>query len=107
MSIKGIDSQIMIARLPDNVRDTHALVKRPEVAQEYLAARQKVLEAQEQTKVIKSHESEMEQIRTDVDKESEGKQGEGEGGHKSKRDGEEDSPNMLVPPGNHVIDMIV
>ena len=107
MSIKGIDAQIMITRLPDNVRDMSASQKRTEVAQEYLAAQGKVRDAHDQSRVTRTQETEMERIRTDVDKESSGGSGgsEEEGGKAGKEDKYDTTPELLVPPGNNVIDI--
>ena len=108
MSIRGIDTQIMMTRLTDTIRETSVLQKRPEVAQEVLAARGKTDNAEEQTKVAKMSEAEMEKIRTDVDEGGDGSY-EGEGGanpDEGDRDAELD-PDMIVPPGDYIIDIII
>ena len=108
MSIKGIDTQIMITRLPDNVRDTSALMKKPEVTQQFLAAQGKINDAHDQARVTRTQESEMEKIRTDVDEDSEGGYGGGDGGEKQEKgENKETLPELLVPPGNNVIDIRV
>ena len=105
MSIKGIDTQIMITRLPDNLREASALQKRPEVAQEFLAAQGKVNNAHDQNKVSATLEAEMEQIRTDVDEGSAGGyDGDGGSGSGKKKESDQD---FLVPPDNHMIDITV
>ena len=106
MSIKGIDTQIMINRSPDVARDASNMQKRPEVQQEFLAAQQKAADAHSQSKVSRTTESEMENIRTDVDGRSSGGGGEGSGSEKERRN-DENQENMLVPPGNSVIDIKV
>jgi len=106
MSIKGIDTQIMISRLPDNARDTSIIQKRPEVVQEFLAAQTKISNAQDQSRVIRTTETEMEEIRTDV--EEGGGSGAGAGGFGAEeKDNDEVDPDMLVPPGNNMIDIRV
>ena len=105
MSIKGIDTQIMITRLPDNLREASALQKRPEVAQEYLAVQSKINDAQDQNKVSATLETKMEQIRADVDEGSAGSY-EGDGGTGSGKKQESDQ-DFLVPPENHMIDIKV
>ena len=105
MSIKGIDAQIMITRLPDTQRDASVMQKRPEVMQDFLAAQGKVNDAHDQNKVSATLESEMEQIRSDVDGGS-GSDYEGDGGSGSGGKKEEDQ-DFLVPPGNNVIDIII
>jgi len=108
MSIKGIDTQIMMTRLTDNIREASVLQKRPEVAQAVLAARGKTNDAQEQTRVAKMSETEMEMIRTDVDEDGSG----GYGGEGEPSPGEVDSydeldPDMIVPPGDYIIDIMI
>jgi len=108
VSIKGIDTQIMISRLPDNARDTSAIQKRPEVAQDTLAVKAKINDAEDQTRVAKTLETEMERIRPDVEGGSGGAYG-GEGGsspHKEDDSGELEY-GTLVPPEKHIIDITV
>jgi len=105
MSIKGIDTQMMITRLADNVRETSAMQKKPEVTQEFLAVQGQINDAQDQGRVLRTSESEMEQIRTDVDEESGGGGGgESAADHKAREE-DEFAPGMLVPPGNNIIDI--
>ena len=109
MSIKSIDAQMMIARLPDNVNQASSLVKRPEIVQEFLAHQGKINDVHDQSRVAKTLESEMEQIRTDVDEDSQGGYGGGgDNGSRSGRGGNEEvDQDMLVPPVNHVIDITI
>ena len=108
MSIKGIDTQIMITRLSDSVREASATHRRPEMAQDFLAIKEKINDAQAQSRVAKTTESEMEKVRTDVDEGGNGAYG-GDGGSKSdedKQDGNTGS-DLIVPPGNNIIDITV
>ena len=99
---------MMITRLPDNVREASNLIKRPEVAQEFNAKQGKITDAQDQTRVAKTQESEMEQIRTDVDRESAGSYGGQEEGSGSGKDKKEDPEQiLLVPPSKHKIDIMI
>jgi len=109
MSIKGIDTQIMINRLPDNVREASAIQKRPETIQDVLAQRELINDAQEQSRVAKTSETEMERIRSDVDEGGGAAYEGGEGGPGSDDEEyiEELDPDMIVPPGNHMIDIII
>ena len=105
MAIRGIDTQIMINRLPDNVRAASELLKRPEIVQDMLGAQSKINDAQEQNRVTKTAEAEMEQIRADVD-EGAGNEYEGDGGAEHSGEGEEETnPDMLVPVEDHLIDI--
>lgn len=106
MSIRGIDTQIMISRLLDNVKDTSAVQKRPEVAQDTLAAQAKVSATQEQSKVAKTMESDMERIRADVDGGS-GAGYEGDGGHGKDKEKDELEPGSFVPMERHFIDITI
>ena len=107
MSIRGIDTQIMINRTAEFSKDASAMMKRPEVQQEFLAAQQKVSDAQAQGKVLQTQESEMENIRTDVDGGGLGGGG-GEGAEPDEDEKKGDSARaMLVPPGNNVIDITI
>ena len=107
MSIRGIDTQIMISRLTDNVRDTSAMQKRPEVIQDSLAAQGRINDAQDSTRVAKTLETEMEQIRPNVDDGGGAAYGGGEGDGTGKKKKEEQDKDLLVPPVNHIIDIVV
>jgi len=106
MSIKGIDAQIMVTRSPDFAREASALLKKPEMTQEFLAAQTKLTDAQDQSRVLGTEQAEMDTIRSDVDGGSGGAYG-GDGGAGSGEDeNDEDIPvSMRVPPGNNVIDI--
>ena len=104
MSIKGIDTQIMVARTTDFVRDTSAMQKKPELTQEFLAVQAKVNEAQDQSRVNKTTESEMQKLNVDDGGGSGG--GGGGGGDRNGQD-DEQQQEALVPPENHIIDIRV
>jgi len=104
MSIKGIDSQIMIARTADFSKDTSAVQKKPEVTQEYLAVQEKINDAQDQTRVAKTSETDKAELRPD-DGGGDGSGG-GGGSGKKKKNGETEV-EMLVPPSDSVIDIWV
>ena len=107
MSIKGIDAQMMITRLPDNVKEASAIQKRPEMAQDILANQGHIKDAQEQSRVARTSEAEMEKIRTDVEGGGSGANGGGENGSGPGEEGlqEEIDPDMIVPPGDNIIDI--
>lgn len=108
MSIKGIDTQIMISRLPDNSKDTSAVQKKPEVWQDQLGQQSKINDAQMQSKVAKTSESEMEAIRPDVDEGGSGAGGyDGSQGSGRGEEDEKPKPGMLVPPDRHIIDITI
>lgn len=106
MSVRGIDVQMMITRLSDNIREASAAQKRPETVQDVLAFKEKINTAAAQERVAKTTESDMEKVRVDV---YEG--GGGGGGDDSERDGdekdEEDETELVVPPGDNIIDILV
>lgn len=92
MSIRSIDTQIMITRSADMVRETSPLLKNPENFQSQLANVAKQEAADNQSKVLATEESEMENIRTDEDGSGSGAAG-GGGSHHGE-DGEEENPNQ-------------
>ena len=106
MSIHSIDAQIMIARTADYMRDASALQKRPEVAQDYLAVREKINDARDQTRVGKTPESEAAMLNPDG---GDGGAGgyEGSPGYDKRGKKDDDDANMLVPPGSSHIDIKV
>ena len=105
MSIKNIDSQIMIARTTDFARDASAAQRKPEVAQDYQAIREKLMDAQEQSRVAKSLDTQRPELNPD---EGEGGSYYGEGAESGeKKEIDETGADMLVPPGNNVIDIRV
>ena len=104
MSIRGIDSQMMIVRAPDAARDASEQLKKPEVSQDQQAMLAKFNETLEQKRVQHTSESEMETIRADKDGGGKGGRG-GGGGHGEDQPDEDPSSGLLVAPGNHMIDI--
>jgi len=100
MSIRGIDTQIMITRATDFVRETSNTLRQPEVSQEHLAAQTKVDSTLDQSRVAATTESEMDNIRTDVDGEGSGAAG-GEGSQEEEEMTEEQKAELLVAPAEH------
>jgi len=100
MSIKGIDTQIMITRTSDFVRETSNIQRQPEVTQEHLAAQTKIESSQDQSRVSALNESEMEEIRTDEDGRGSGAGG-GDGGSREDEMTEEQQRELLVAPADH------
>ena len=70
MSIKGVDAQIMIARVPDFVRETSAQLKVGDLMQEYLAAQTKAAEDREKSMVTKTNQAYKPELR--LENESDG-----------------------------------
>ena len=111
MSIRGIDTQIMITRSSDFVRETSNIQKHPEVTQEHLAAQAKIESDVDQSRVLATTEAENENIRTDVDEEREGSAG-GEGSGQSSQEEDdtgEVAPELRVAPAayDQLIDIVV
>ena len=101
MSIRGIDTQIMITRATDFVKETSTVQRQPEVAQEHLASQQKVESTQDQSRVTATIEAENENIRTDVDGEGSGAAG-GEGSKREEEEmTEEQKRELLVAPAEY------
>ena len=65
MSIKGIDSQIMITRTSDVMRESAAMQKKPEVTQDYLAIQAKANEAHDQKRVARKSDIELPKMRAE------------------------------------------
>jgi hypothetical protein len=108
MSIKGIDAQMMITRAADLARESSALQKKAELTQDYLAIQAKANEAQEQKRIARKTEVEMQKLHPDKDGGGGGGTG-GGGGSKPKNSAKKAEPDSdtLVPPGNNVIDIRV
>ena len=106
MSIKGIDTQIMITRTPDVARDASFVQQRPEVNQQILAESQKVQVAEDQKRVKETEEAEMEGIRPDEDGGG-GSQYEGSGGNNPEEEERDEfgRPGMYVPASNNILDI--
>ena len=109
MSIRGIDSQMMINRSPEMAKDTSQQIKRPEITQDYQAIHTRLNEAVEQKRVQNTSESEMELIRADKDGGNKGGRGGQRGGPDPDKDDPDKNPGpgFIVAPGNHRIDIKV
>jgi len=106
MSIRGIDTQMMIARATEVVRETSSLQRHPETTQEHIAAQTKTDSSLDQSRVAATTEAEMENIRTDVDGSGSGAAG-GEGSEQNEEEMTDDQKaELLVAPSDkvHLID---
>jgi len=101
MSIRGIDTQIMITRTADFARETSSTQRQPETNLEHLASQTKVESAHDQSKVAATTESDMDNIRTDVDGEGSGAAGGGGSGKEEEEMTEEQKREFLVAPPDH------
>jgi len=102
MSIRGIDTQMMITRATDLIRETSSAQRHPETSQEFAAAQQKAESNLDQSRVSATVEAEMENIRTDVDGSGSGAAG-GEGSQDEEEEmTEEQKKELLVPPSDEV-----
>ena len=110
MSIKGIDTQIMITRTPEVSRDASIVQQRPEVNQALLAEQRNKAIARDETRVKELEEpAEAERIRTDEDGGGNNAYY-GQDGSNQGEDGltdEKGRPGMLVPPRDHILDILV
>jgi len=110
MSIRNIDTQIMLHRTTDVAREAGILQKHPEVAQAHLAQQGKAESALARTRVQTTAESEMQNFQTDADGSGSGAAG-GEGSGKGHQEElyETGNDDFLVPPSDEIklIDLIV
>jgi len=107
MSIKAIDSQIMITRTPEAARDASIVQQRPETDQRILAEQQKAQDARDQGRVKETEETEMEGIRTDEDGGNESEYDSHGRRRKKSKEEETNNPVFLVPPSNNILDIRV
>lgn len=111
MSIRGIDSQIMIARSADLARDASAIQKRPEVVSDYKAVQAQIEIAREQTTIKETQETEaMKKMRSDADGGGYGASGGGDFDEQPEHSDDGDgiiSRGIYVSPGDNVIDIKV
>lgn len=109
MSINAIDTQIMVQRTTDTVKDASVLHKNPQINQEFAADRTNAQSVLNQSTVQEATESEMQNIRTDVDGENTGEGG--SGSEKEEKDEEDDEvpPELMVAPAaiEQIIDIMV
>ena len=106
MSIRGIDTQLMITRATDVIRETSSIQRHPETTQEHLAAQTKTDSTHDQSRVSATVEAEMETIRDDVDGSGSGAAG-GEGAEQNEEEvPDEENPDLMVAPDDtkHIID---
>ena len=101
MSIRGIDTQIMITRTADFAKETSSVQRQPETTQEHLASQTKIESAQDQSRVAATTESDMDTIRTDVDGSGSGAAGGGGSGQDEEEMTEEQKRELLVAPAEH------
>ena len=109
MSIKGIDTQIMITRTADAARDTSAMQRHPQISQENTADRFKAESVLNQSRVQSTEESEMENIRTDIDGGGSGAAGGGGSPQDEEEMTEEQMRDLMVAPAEHeqIIDIMI
>ena len=98
MSIRSIDTQMMVARSADIARDAGALTKNPEAFQAQLANVAKQEAQQNQSKVQGLLESEMENIRADEDGSGKGASG-GEGSDQQKNEKQDQNQDSELRVG--------
>lgn len=107
MSIKGIDSQIMVTRTAELAKEASSQIKKNETTQTHLAFQTAATEAEKKISVQTLQESQESELKLDLDKESaHSGHHKGESGSE-KKDEEETSSINYVPPGNNIIDIKV
>jgi len=110
MSIRAIDTQMMVTRSADMVREASPLMKNPETFQSQLANMGKQEAVANQHKVQATTESEMENIRTDEDGSGNGAAGGGgfQGEEESEEFAQSRNPELKVGDvSNSLIDITV
>ena len=100
MSIRGIDTQIMITRTTDFVRETSNMQRHPELSQQHLADQGKADSVHDQSRVIATTEAENEEIKPDADGSGSGAAGGGSGQDEEEMT-EEQKKELLVAPADH------
>ena len=106
MSIKSIDSQIMIARTADFSRDASAIQKRPEMAQDFQAFREKINDAQNQSRVAKTLDTQRPELHPDEGGSGGAEYFAGSGQASEQDEGLVDSDtDMFVPSEDCMIDI--
>ena len=107
MSIRAIDTQIMLMRLPDRVWDASTEEKKAERAQEFRAHLGRTMSAKESSRVAATTEVEMENIRANFDEHGSGGGGGGAGYALARyKMSELIDPGMMVPGGENLIDIM-
>ena len=104
MSIKGIEAQMMVARSVEYMKDSAAIQKKSELTQDYQTVLARVDEQRDQMKVAKTLEADQIKLHPDEGGGNGGGAGDGSG---EAGKGNESSPDMLVPPGDNIIDITV
>jgi len=109
MSIKGIDTQLMITRATDFVKETSNIQRHPEQTQAFTAAQTKAESTHDQSRVKATNESEMDNVRTDADGSGSGAAGGGGSGRGEDGMTDEQRAELLVAPAAHdqLIDIVV
>lgn len=102
MSIRNIDTQIMMQRTTDVAREASNMQRAPGAAQEHMAAQSKLESQLDQSRVRETTESDMDNIRTDEDGGGGGAAGGDDSRSDDNTDDEEIPPELRVPPGNEV-----
>jgi len=100
MSIRSIDTQIMVQRTTDVAKESSNIQRQPEVNQEHAAAQGKIESTHDQSRVTATTESEMEEIKTDEDGAGSGAAGGGSGNEEEEMT-EEQKRELLVAPADH------
>ena len=107
MSVNSIDTQIMVARTADYSRDTSAIQRKPEISQEQLAFREKINDAQDQSRIAKMSESKLSELRDEESGGGAGYEGRRNPHSGGKEKGDTSGEDMFVPSAEHKIDITV
>lgn len=108
MSIRGIDTQIMITRSADLARETSAAQNNPRFSQDFMAAQNIRDSAENQSRVLATDEAILEEMKPDSEGSGSGAAG-GEGRERGEEElTEEQQKELLVAPADHdyIIDIM-
>lgn len=106
MSIKGIDTQMMITRAAELTNEASVQVRKGDMSQEFLAIHQKAVAEHDQQSVKGPQKAEQADVKLDQDGSGSGAASSGGGRGSGQREDDRPDPlDQLVPGGQNTIDI--
>ncbi|MCL1828980.1 MAG: hypothetical protein FWG32_05735 [Oscillospiraceae bacterium] len=105
MSIKGIDAQMMIARVPDFVRETSTQLKVGDLMQEYLAVQNKIMEDREKSMVTKTNSPHHTELRLENESDGTGSYYESSENRERENSSQQSVLDEEIGVNEHIIDI--